>query len=102
MNANPIMLQRPQFTRLQSSASGRRRGLWKVSTCLKLHFVLVVVCVLVLYFSSPAVALILSGLLVGGPLLALGIVEARRDPLWLNPFSFFLLSLAIHLGPSAV
>jgi hypothetical protein len=51
---------------------------------------------------TPAVALILSGVLIGTPLLALGIVEARRDPLWLNPLSVFVLYLGIQLGPAAV
>jgi hypothetical protein len=46
--------------------------------------------------------LILGGILLGTPLLILGVVEARRDPLWLNPLSVFLLIMGMQLGPAAV
>jgi hypothetical protein len=103
MSAAPLLL-RPQSGRYRNPVSRKPnyRGLWKPSTCVKIHFALIGVCALVLYFSSPAVALILSGVLIGGPLLALGIVEARRHPLWLNPLSVFLLFLGIQLGPAAL
>ncbi len=55
-----------------------------------------------MYLFTPPVALILSGVLIGTPLLALGIVETRRDPLSLNPLSVFLFFLGFQLGPAAV
>ncbi|MCU1306531.1 MAG: hypothetical protein JWN45_1226 [Acidobacteriaceae bacterium] len=100
MNANPILLQRPQANRFQLSATPMRRGL-NAATHLKIYVGLVGICGLLLYVFSPALTLILSGILVGTPLLALGIVEARRDSLWINPLSLFLLYLGMQLGPAA-
>ena len=77
-------------------------GIWKPSTCLKLHLALVGVCALLLYLFSPAMGLVLSGILIGTPLLVLGIVEAHRGPLWLNPLSVFLLFLGVQMGPATI
>ena len=55
-----------------------------------------------MYLFTPPIALIMSGILVGTPLLVLGIVEGHRGPLWLNPLSVFLLFLGVQLGPAAV
>jgi hypothetical protein len=103
MSAAPLLL-RPQPGRYRSSGSHKPiyRDIWKPATSIKIHLALIVLCALLLYLFTSAVALILSGVLIGTPLLALGIVEARRDPLWLNPLSVFLLFLGIQLGPAAV
>jgi hypothetical protein len=69
---------------------------------LKIHLALLGVCALLLYLFSPAMCLVLSGILIGTPLLVLGMVEARRGPLWLNPLSVFLLFLGVQLGPATI
>jgi hypothetical protein len=69
---------------------------------LKIHLALVGVCALLLYLVPPAMCLVLSGIVIGSPLLILGIVEARRGPLWLNPLSVFLFFLGVQLGPAAI
>jgi hypothetical protein len=104
MSAGPAVLQQLRSGRFPLPMRGKltRRGIWKPSTCLKIHLALVGVCALLLYFFSPAKCLLLSGLLIGTPLLVLGIVEARRGPLWLNPLSGFLLFLGIQLGPATI
>ena len=78
------------------------RSIWTPSTCLKIHLALVGLCALFLYLASPGAALILSGILIGIPLLALGIVEARRDRLWVNPLSVFLFLFALEMGPATM
>jgi len=55
-----------------------------------------------MYLAPPAVCLVLSGILIGIPLLILGIVEARRGPLWLTPLSVFLLFLGMQMGPATI
>ena len=103
MSAHPVPYQRPQFR--QSPMTVRReparREPYPIATHIKIYLALVAACGLFLYVFSPAMALILSGVLIGTPLLALGIVEARRDLPWLNPLSLFLLYLGMQLGPAA-
>ena len=77
-------------------------GIWKPSTCLKIHLALVGVCALLLYLFPPAMCLVLSGILIGIPLLVIGIVETRRGLLWLNPLSVFLLFLGTQMGPATI
>jgi hypothetical protein len=103
MSANPVLYQRPQFRQvhLYLRREPARPRPCNMATHLKIYFALVATCGLFLYVFSPAVTLILSGILIGIPLLALGIVEARRDLPWLNPLSLFLLYLGMQLGPAA-
>src|SRR5438046_380018 len=103
MSAAPLLL-RPQPGLYRSPVNQKPiyRGIWKPTTCIRIHLALIGLCALLLYLFTPAVALILSGVLIGTPLLALGIVEARRDPLWLNPLSVFLLFFGMQMGPAAV
>lgn len=75
---------------------------WKPATCLMLHLVLLELGALLLYYFSPAMCLLLSGIVIGSCLILLGIVEARRGPLWLNPLSVFLLFLGVQMGPATV
>ena len=104
MSAIPSFVQRPQLTRFHQRVNRKpvTSRIWKPSTCMKIHLALIGVCALVVYAFPAAEALVISGVLVGAPMLFLGIVEARRDPLWLNPLSVFLLFLGIQLGPAAV
>src|SRR6266568_1019264 len=104
MSANPVLYQRPQIRQIRMSTRREptRRGGWNTGTYVKIYLGLIGACGLLLSVFSPAVALILSGILIGAPLLALGIVEARRDSLWLNPMSLFLVYLGTQLGPAAV
>ena len=104
MSASPALLQQLRSGRFPLPV--RRKvtggGIWKPSTCLKIHLALVGVCALLLYLFPPAMCLVLSGILIGTPLLVLGIVEARRGPLWLNPLSVFLLFLGMQMGPATI
>ncbi len=104
MSASPELLQQLRSGRfplpVRRKVTGR--GIWDPGTCLTIHFGLVCICALLLYLEPPAMALLLSGILIGTPMLALGIVEARRCPLWLNPLSVFLLFLGMQLGPAAI
>jgi len=104
MSASPAMLRQLQSGRyplpVRRKATGW--GIWRPSTCLKIHLALVGACALLLYLVPPAMCLVLSGILIGIPLIVLGIVEARRGPLWLNPLSVFLLFLGIQMGPATV
>ena len=104
MSASPTLLQQPRSRRFPPPVRRKLTGLgiWKPSTCLKIHLALVGVCGLLLYLFSSAMGLVLGGMLIGTPLLVLGIVEARRGPLWLNPLSVFLLFSGIQLGPAAI
>src|SRR5258708_2379283 len=104
MSASPALLQQLRSGRfplpVKSKVTGW--GIWKPSTCLKIHFALLGVCALLMYFVPPAVCLVLSGFIIGIPMLVLGIVEARRGPLWLNPLSVFLLFLGMQMGPATI
>src|SRR6266851_5551596 len=104
MSASPALLQQLRSGRfplpVRHNVTGR--GIWKPSTCLKIHLALVGVCALLMYLAPPAVCLVLSGILIGIPLLILGIVEARRGPLWLTPLSVFLLFLGMQMGPATI
>jgi hypothetical protein len=104
VSANPLPIQRPQFHQIRMAVRREpaQREPYAIATHIKIYIALVGTCGLLLYAFSPAVALILSGILIGTPLLALGIIEARRDSLWLNPLSIFLLYLGMQLGPAAV
>ncbi len=104
MSLYPTLLQQSRSSRFPPPVSGEltARGIWKPSTCLKIHLALVGVCALLLYFFPSAICLVLSGILIGTSLLVLGIVEARRGPLWLNPLSVFLLFLGVQLGPATI
>jgi hypothetical protein len=104
MSASPAVLQQLRSGRfpLPVGHNVTGRGIWKASTCLKIHFAMVGVCALLLYVAPPATVLLLSGILIGTPMLVLGIVEARRGPLWLNPLSVFLLFLGIQMGPATI
>jgi hypothetical protein len=104
MSASPAVLQQLRSGRfpLPVGHNVTGRGIWKASTCLKIHLALVGVCALLLYVAPPATVLLLSGILIGTPMLVLGIVEARRGPLWLNPLSVFLLFLGMQMGPATI
>jgi hypothetical protein len=104
MSASPALLQQLRSGRFPLPVRGKLtgRGIWKPSTCLQIHLALVGVCALLLYLVPPAMVLLLSGIVIGTPLLVLGIVEARRGPLWLNPLSVFLLFLGVQLGPATI
>jgi hypothetical protein len=69
---------------------------------LKIHLALVGLCALLLYFVRPVMCLVLGGILIGTSLIVLGVVEARRGPLWLNPLSVFLLFMGVQMGPAAI
>lgn len=103
MSAHPVPYQRPRFRQIDVPIRRRpaRPEPYTISTHLKIYLALVGIYGLLLYVFSPAVVLILGGILVGTPLLALGIVEARRDLPWLNPLSLFLFYLGMQLGPAA-
>lgn len=104
MSASSALRQQPRSGRfplpVRRKVTGR--GIWNPGTCLMIHLALVGVCALLLYFVPPAMCLVLSGILIGTPLLVLGIVEARRGPLWLNPLSVFLLFLGMQMGPATI
>jgi hypothetical protein len=104
MSAYPVSYQRPQFRqiRLPIRRQATRREAYSIATHLKIYFALVSTCGLLVYAFWPPVALVLSGVLIGMPLLALGIIEARRGSIWLNPLSLFLLYLGMQLGPAAI
>lgn len=104
MSASPALLQQLRSGRFPLPVIGKLtgRGIWKPSTCLQIHLALVGVCALLLYLVPPAMVLVLSGIVIGTPLLVLGIVEARRGPLWLNPLSVFLLFLGVQMGPATI
>jgi len=82
MSLYPTLLQQARSGRFPPLVRGKltARGIWKPSTCLKIHLTLVGVFALLLYFPPPAMCLVLSGILIGTSLLVLGIVEARRGP----------------------
>jgi len=104
MSASAVMLRQLRAGRyplpVRRKATGW--GIWRPSTCLKIHLALVGACALLLYLVPAAMCLVLSGILIGIPLIVLGIVEARRGPLWLNPLSVFLLFLGIQMGPATI
>lgn len=102
MSAHPAPYERPRFRqfRLSIKREAVRRGPLTFATHLKIYVALVGACGLLVYVFPPAVALILSGVLIGTPLLVVAIIEARRDWLWLNPLSIFLLFLGMQLGPA--
>jgi hypothetical protein len=104
MSASPTLLQQARSGGFPPPVRSKvtARGVWEPSTCLKIHLALVGVCALLLYLVPPAMCLVLSGIVIGTPLLILGIVEARRGPLWLNPLSVFLFFLGVQLGPAAI
>src|SRR6202166_541676 len=104
MSVAPALLQQLRSGRFPVPLKGKgtRRFIWKPATCLKIHLALVGVGALLLYLVSPAICLVLSGILIGTSMLILGIMEARRDPLWINPLSVFLLFLGMQMGPATI
>jgi hypothetical protein len=101
MSANPILYQGPQVQQFRLSRKLARPRACSLASHLKIYLVLVGTCGLLLYIFSPAVVLIIGGILIGTPLLVLATVEARHDLPWLNPLSLFLLYLGLQLGPAA-
>lgn len=71
-------------------------------TAVKAHAIVVLIAATGLLSDNPAVPLLLGGLLVAPTLIALGILEARRTPLRLDPLSFLFFWSAIDLGIAAV
>jgi hypothetical protein len=55
-----------------------------------------------LLLGMPALTLIFGGCVMAVTYVVLGLAEARRAPLWINPLSFYLLWYACGLGLSAV
>jgi hypothetical protein len=104
MSLYPILQQPARSGRFPPLVRGKQiaRRISKPSTCLKIHLALVGVCAVLLYLFPPAICLVLSGIMIGTLLLVLGIVEARRGPLWLNPLSVFLLFVGVQLGPATI
>ena len=104
MSASPTLLQQARSGQFPPPVTRKLTApvIWRPSTCLKIHLALVGGGALLLYLFPPAMGLVLSGVLIGTPLLVLGIVEAHRGPLWVNPLSAFLLFLGIQLGPAAI
>lgn len=102
MSVAPVLPQQLRSGRFPIDRDVRRRGTWKPATCLMLHLVLLELGALLLYFFTPAMCLLLSGVVIGASLILLGIVEARRGSLWLNPLSVFLLFLGVQMGPATI
>jgi hypothetical protein len=67
-----------------------------------MHLALVPVCAAFLYLFSPGVSLICSGVAVGLVFSSIAVMEARRDPLWLTPISFFFFFFAVEMGPATI
>ena len=68
----------------------------------KAHAIVVLITATGLLSDNPVVPLLLGGLLVTPTLIALGILEARRTPLRIDPLSFLFFWNAINLGIAAV
>src|SRR5438552_12241762 len=65
------------------------------------HAIVVLITATGLLSDNPVVPLLLGGLLVGPTLIVLGILEARRTPLRIDPLSFLLFWNAVDLGIAA-
>lgn len=68
----------------------------------KAHAIVVLITATGLVSDNPVVPLLLGGLLVAPTLITLGILEARRTPLRIDPLSFLFFWNAIDLGIAAV
>jgi hypothetical protein len=68
----------------------------------KAHAIVVLITATGLLSDNPVVPLLLGGLLVAPTLIALGILEARKTPLRINPLSFLFFWNTINLGIAAV
>ena len=68
----------------------------------KAHAIVVLITATGLLSDNPVVPLLLGGLLMAPTLIALGILEARRTPLRIDPLSFLFFWNAINLGIAAV
>ncbi|PYX51732.1 MAG: hypothetical protein DMG76_31255 [Acidobacteria bacterium] len=66
-----------------------------------MHAIVVLITATGLLSDNPVVPLLLGGLLVGPTLIVLGILEARRTPLRIDPLSFLLFWNAVDLGIAA-
>jgi len=89
---------------IYNSRWGTRSGvrIWSRRTCVKLHAVLVPISAALVYFLPPSYALIFSGAIVGSAFFAIGIMEARRETLWLTPLTFFFFFFGVQLGPASL
>jgi hypothetical protein len=72
---------------------------WKA---VKVHAIVVLITATGLLSDNPLVPLLLGGLLVAPTFIALGILEARKTPLRIDPLSFLFFWNAIDLGIAAV
>jgi hypothetical protein len=68
----------------------------------KAHAIVVLITATGLLSDNPVVPLLLGGLLVAPTFIALGILDARRTALRINPLSFLFFWNAINLGIAAV
>jgi len=71
-------------------------------SAVKAHAIVVLITATGLASDNPVVPLLLGGLLVAPTLITLGILEARRTPLRIDPLSFLFFWNAIDLGIAAV
>jgi hypothetical protein len=71
-------------------------------SAVRAHAIVVLITATGLLSDNPVVPLLLGGLLVAPTLIALGILEARKTPLRINPLSFLFFWNAIDLGIAAV
>jgi len=98
----------PHVQQLRPRSSGSFRATmetWAPArswNAVKVHAIAVLITATGLVSDSPVVPLLLGGLLVTPTLIGLGILEARRTPLRIDPLSFLFFWNAINLGIAAV
>src|SRR5579864_3440883 len=84
------------------TAMKQRKRLWKSSTSLKVHIATVIFCGLSWMFFSPGISLIFNGCVVFVAYLSLGLMEVRRQYIWLTPLSVFFLFYSVEMGPATI
>jgi hypothetical protein len=98
----------PQVQQLPPRSSGSFRETVETRVpsrswnAVKAHAIVVLITATGLLSDNPAVPLLLGGLLVTPTLIALGVLEARRTPLRIDPLSFLFFWNSIDLGIAAV
>ena len=80
----------------------QKKLVWNSSTPLKVHLATVATCALSWMFCSPGISLIFNGCVVGVVYVSLGVMEVRRQFIWLTPLSVFFLFYSVEMGPATI
>jgi hypothetical protein len=69
---------------------------------LRIHFVGMMIVIVLYAILDPIIAVLVGGMINFVIYITIGFLEARRDPLYFNPISFYFFWYSVNLGLSAI